>query len=198
MKKLLSAAAAVLLMTVTASADTAHVLKSPPIADVRPIIQVRSGDSEIDSDVDATLERFYRHVHGGRDLVARAAGVLIFPKIIKAGIGVGGEYGEGALRIRGATEGYYSNVAASVGFQLGIQQRAVVIIFVSYDALASFRRKDGWKIGVDGSVVLVNLGAGGSIDTDQLKHPVIGFILDEKGLMYNLTLEGSKISRINR
>ena len=66
------------------------------------------------------------------------------------------------------------------------------------DALRSFRRKDGWKVGVDGSVALITLGVGGSIDTNQIRQPVIGFILDEKGLMYNLTLEGSKISRISR
>ena len=66
------------------------------------------------------------------------------------------------------------------------------------DALGSFRRKDGWKVGVDGSVALITLGTGGSIDTNQITKPVIGFILDEKGLMYNLTLEGSKISRIKR
>ena len=154
--------------------------------------------AEIDGDVSATLAHFERHVSGGRDLVGRAAGVLVFPKIIKAGFGVGGEYGEGALLVRGRTEGYYNTVSASIGFQLGVEQRSVVLIFMTDDALASFRRKDGWSIGIDASVVVVTIGAGGSVDTNQLKHPVIAFILDEKGLMYNLTLEGSKISRMNR
>ncbi len=154
--------------------------------------------ADIDSDVNATLEKFYRHVEGGRGLVARAAGVLVFPSIVKAGIGFGGEYGEGALRIGGRTANYYNTVSASFGFQLGVQSRSVVIIFMTPDALASFERKDGWKIGVDGSVTLVTIGAGGSLDSNQIRKPVLGFILDAKGLMYNLTLEGSKISRIDR
>ncbi len=153
---------------------------------------------EIDADVDAALHRFYRTVPGARGLVRDAAAVLVFPSVVKAGMGFGGEYGEGALRRRGYTEGYYNTVSASVGFQLGVQARTVIILFMTENALASFQRKHGWKIGVDGSVALVTVGVGGSIDTNQIKKPVIGFILDQKGLMYNLTLEGSKISRIDR
>jgi len=153
---------------------------------------------EIDADVDATLSRFYHQVGGGRDLVHRAAGTLVFPSVVKAGMGIGGEYGEGALRIRGRTAAYFNTVSASVGFQLGVQARSVIICFMTEEALHSFRRKNGWKIGVDGSVALITLGAGGSVDTNQIKQPVVGFILDNKGLMYNLTLEGSKISRISR
>ncbi len=154
--------------------------------------------AEIETDVNATLSRFYLNVNGSRDLASRAAGILVFPSIVKAGIGIGGEYGEGAMRINGKTAGYYNSVSASVGFQLGVQTRSVIIMFMTEDALRSFRRKNGWKVGVDGSVALVTLGVGGAVDTNQIRKPVIGFILDEKGLMYNLTLEGSKISRISR
>ena len=154
--------------------------------------------AEINGDVDATLNRFYRNVAGSQDLANRAAGVLVFPSIVKAGIGIGGEYGEGALRIKGKTADYYNSVSASVGFQLGVQARSVIIMFMTDDALARFRRRGGWKVGVDGSVALITLGAGGALDSNQIGKPVIGFILDEKGLMYNLTLEGSKISRIRR
>lgn len=159
--------------------------------------QAASGP-EIDADVDATLSRFYHQVGGARDLTHRAAGVLVFPSIVKAGMGIGGEYGEGALRIRGRTAAYFNSVSASIGFQLGVQARSVIICFMTDDSLQAFRRKNGWKVGVDGSVALITLGAGGSVDTNQIKQPVVGFILDNKGLMYNLTLEGSKISRINR
>lgn len=152
----------------------------------------------IDADVDAALSRFYRTVGGARELVEDAAGVLVFPSVIKAGIGFGGEYGEGALRRHGHTDDYYNLVSASVGFQLGVQTRTVIILFMTEEALWNFRRKHGWKVGVDGSVALVTVGVGGSIDTNQIRRPVIGFILDQKGLMYNLTLEGSKISRIDR
>ncbi|MDX2202021.1 MAG: YSC84-related protein [Hyphomicrobiaceae bacterium] len=153
---------------------------------------------EIDADVNATLSRFYYQVNGAHDLVRRAAGTLVFPSIVKAGFGIGGEYGEGALRVRGRTAGYFNSVSASVGFQLGVQARSVIIVFMTEDALASFRSKHGWKVGVDGSVALVTIGAGGSLDSNQIRQPVVGFILDNKGLMYNLTLEGSKISRIAR
>jgi lipid-binding SYLF domain-containing protein len=120
----------------------------------------------------------------------------VFPSVLKAGFGVGGEYGEGALVIGGRNAGYYNTVSASIGFQLGAQARSIVILFMTRDALASFQRIYGWKVGVDGSVAILTASAGGSIDTNLF--PVIGFILDAKGLMYNLTLEGSKITRIWR
>ena len=154
--------------------------------------------AEINAGVSATLDRIYRTIPGTRDLAGRAAGVLVFPTVVKAGIGVGGEYGEGALRMGGKTVGYYNTIAASVGLQLGAQARSVVIMFMTADALANFQRLDGWKVGVDGSIALITVGAGGSIDSNKITNPIIGFILDNKGLMYNLTLEGSKITRIER
>jgi lipid-binding SYLF domain-containing protein len=153
---------------------------------------------EINASVNATLDRFYRQTPGARELSARAAGVLVFPTVLKAGFGVGGEYGEGAMRVGGKTVGYYNTISASFGFQLGAQARSVIIMFMTPEALAGFRRVEGFKVGVDGSVAIIVVGAGGSIDTDKVTSPVIGFILDPKGLMYNLTLEGSKITRISR
>lgn len=166
---------------------------------VAAVPQVRAASAvEINADVDATLTRFYKQIGGSYELTQQAAGVLVFPSVVKAGIGIGGEYGEGALRIGGRTAAYFNIISASVGFQLGVQARSVVILFMTQQALERFRRTDGWKVGVDGSVAIVTLGVGGAIDTNTVKRPVIGFILDQKGLMYNLTLEGSKISRINR
>lgn len=154
--------------------------------------------AEINADAYATMQKFEGRVRGGQDLSRRAAGILVFPSVVKAGFGVGGEYGEGVLLIGGQPAAYYNTVSASVGFQLGAQARSVVIMFMTQQALNSFRNKQGWKVGVDGSVAIVTLGVGGAIDTNTINKPVIGFILDQKGLMYNLTLEGSKISRINR
>jgi len=154
--------------------------------------------SEIDAAVAETLGDFYRQVRGSRELVSRSAAVLVFPTVIKAGIGFGGEYGEGALLSQGRTVAYYNTVSASFGFQLGAQARSVIIVFMTQEALAGFRRIDGWKVGIDGSVALVTVGVGGSIDTNRIASPIVGFIFDGKGLMYNLTLEGSKISRIWR
>ena len=152
----------------------------------------------IDADVDVALGRFYRHVRGSRQLVRKAIAVLVFPTVIKAGMGIGGEYGEGALRIRGRTVAYFNTISASFGFQLGAQARSVIIMFMTNDALDQFRSTDGWKVGVDGSVAVVTVGVGGSIDTNRITSPIVGFIFDGKGLMYNLTLEGSKISQIYR
>jgi lipid-binding SYLF domain-containing protein len=152
----------------------------------------------IDADVRETMTDFFAKVGGARELVARSAAVLVFPTVIKAGVGIGGEYGEGALMTRERTMDYYNIVSASIGFQLGAQARSVIIVFMTPEALASFRRTQGWKIGVDASVAIVTVGAGGSIDTSRIASPIVGFIFDNKGLMYNLTLEGSKISRIRR
>ena len=152
----------------------------------------------IDDEVDGALRRFYRHVHGSRELVREATGVLVFPSVIKAGMGIGGEYGEGALRIRGRTIAYFNTISASFGFQLGAQARSVIILFMTDEALDHFRSTDGWKVGVDGSVAIITVGIGGSIDTNKITSPIVGFIFDGKGLMYNLTLEGSKISQIDR
>ena len=147
--------------------------------------------------VDATLRAFYSRVKGSRDLVGRAAGVLVFPRIYKAGVGFGGEYGEGVLLVRGRRVASYNSVSASVGFQLGVQARSVIILFMTEEALARFSRTYGWKVGVDGSVAVITVGAGASVDTDRIANPVVGFIFDNKGLMYNLTLEGTKITRIS-
>jgi len=153
--------------------------------------------AEIEADANETLHSFVRQVSGARELANKAAGILVFPSVIKAGIGFGGEYGEGILLNQQKVEGYYNLVSASFGFQLGVQQRSVIIMFMTQDALAGFEQRAGWKIGVDGSVAIITVGVGGTIDSDQVVSPVIGFVLDQKGLMYNLTLEGSKISRIN-
>jgi lipid-binding SYLF domain-containing protein len=157
-----------------------------------------SSAAAIDADVDATLREFSYRIAGGRELLHKAAAVLVFPTVIKAGMGFGGEYGEGALLVRGRTAGYYNTISASIGFQLGAQARSVIIAFMTPEALASFRRVKGWKVGVDGSVALITVGVGGSIDSSKIASPIVGFIFDGKGLMYNLTLEGSKITRIYR
>lgn len=153
---------------------------------------------EIDVKVDLALERFEKEVDGGARFLASAEGVLVFPSVIKAGIGIGGEYGEGALRINGKTVDYYSTAAASIGFQLGAQSKTVVLVFLDRKALNDFRSSSGWKAGVDGSVALIKLGAGGAIDTENIKDPIVGFVFSNKGLMYNLTLEGSKYTKLDK
>ena len=153
---------------------------------------------EIDVSVDVALERFEKDVGGAKQFLAGAKGLLVFPSVIKAGVGFGGEFGEGALRINGKTVSYYNTMAGSFGLQLGAQAKTIVIVFLDEDALSQFRKSEGWKVGVDGSVAVIAIGAGTSLDSSKLNQPIVGFILDQKGLMYNLTLEGSKFTRINK
>lgn len=153
---------------------------------------------EIDISVDVALENFKKEVGGADEFLANAKGYLVFPSVVKAGIGVGGEYGEGALRMGGTTVDYYSTASASIGFQLGVQKKSLILVFLSSEALEKFRNSEGWEIGVDGSVALVTVGAGGSIDTTSIKDPVVGFVFGQKGLMYNLTLEGTKITKLDK
>jgi lipid-binding SYLF domain-containing protein len=154
--------------------------------------------SKIDSRVERALAEFRDDIGGAEALLAKASGVLVFPSIKKAGIGVGGEYGEGALRVGGRSVAYYSTAAASIGFQLGAQARRQILVFLDQNALDRFRASDNWEIGVDGSVTVVTLDAGGSIDATKINQPIVAFIFDAKGLMYNLSLEGSKITRIHK
>ena len=153
---------------------------------------------EIDAEVRQALKEFRQHTSAGHELSQKAAGMLVFPSVVKAGIGVGGEYGEGALLVGGKPAAYYNIASASIGFQLGAQARSMIMLLMTGSALAKFRKSECWKAGVYRSVALATLGAGGSIDTETAKKPIIGFIFSNKGLMYNLTFEGSKITKIER
>jgi lipid-binding SYLF domain-containing protein len=159
--------------------------------------KAEAGKAEIDQDANEALHSFVAQVPGARELANKAAGILVFPSVVKAGFGIGGEYGEGILLNKDRVVGYYNIISASFGFQLGVQERTIIIMFMTQDALDGFDARAGWKVGVDGSVAIITVGIGGAIDTDKIVSPVIGFILDPKGLMYNLTLEGTKISRID-
>ena len=154
--------------------------------------------AKIDTDSNKALQVFREDVNGADVFLNQAAGYLIFPRVIKAGIGIGGETGEGALRVGGQTVAYYRTSAGSIGFQLGAQAKSIVIAFMTKESLQKFRNSSGWKVGVDGSVALIDLGAGKTIDSTNIKDPVVGFIFGSKGLMYNLTLEGSKISKLDK
>lgn len=152
----------------------------------------------IDAKVDAAIETFKEEVNGAEVFLGQSAGYLVFPRVIKIGIGFGGETGEGALRVRGRSVEYYRTTSGSFGLQLGAQAKSVVIAFMTLDSLDKFRNSSGWQVGLDGSVTLIDLGAGKRIDTGNIKDPVVGFIFGATGLMYNLTLEGTKISKLKK
>ncbi len=151
---------------------------------------------EIDVSVEVALDRFKNDVKGASEFLANAKGVLVIPNVIRIGFGLGGEYGEGALIVGGKTVDYYSTAAGSFGFQIGAQSKNIIIIFMDETALTKFRDGLGWRAGVDGSVALIDQGAGSSVDTNNLQHPIVGFVFGLKGLMVNLSLEGSKFTKL--
>ena len=163
-----------------------------------PLAAHAASKEEIDANVEEALATFYAESPAGKRLADSAVGMLVFPRVIKAGIGVGGEYGEGAFVVNGQTVDYYNTASASIGFQLGAQLKSQIIMFMTDDALNTFRNSDGWEAGVDGSVALVEFGAGGEISSNSAQAPIIGFIFSNKGLMYNLTFEGSKMTKLSR
>ena len=152
---------------------------------------------DIDAGVDVSLKTL-RSMNGGGDVIDKAKGLLVFPGVFKAGIGIGGEYGEGALRIQGKTVDYYSTAAASIGFQLGGEKKSIIIAFMTDEALKNFRDSQGWKIGADATVAVIALGAGTQISSQISNKPIVAFVFGEKGLMYDLSINGAKVTKIER
>jgi len=161
-------------------------------------VALAASAEKINRESDEALQVFKAQVDGADVFLNQAAGYLVFPRVIKVGIGVGGESGEGVLRVGGSTVAYYRTTSGSIGFQLGAQAKSIVIAFMTPQALESFRKSEGWKVGVDGSVALIDIGAGKTIDSQNVKDPVVGFVFGSKGLMYNLTLEGTKFTKLDK
>jgi lipid-binding SYLF domain-containing protein len=151
---------------------------------------------EIDVSVKDAMQRFTNANPAHGELLRKAVGVLVFPHITKAGAGIGGEHGNGALLKGGSSAGYYSLTSGSLGLTLGAGQRTEVLLFMTHDALAKFEASHTWNVGVDAQVALVSKGAGGEYDTNTLRKPILGFVFDEKGLIGDLSLKGTKIKRI--
>ena len=157
--------------------------------------------AELNAKVDEALHIFHSEVSGAEVFIQQAAGYLVFPRVIKAGFGIGAEIGEGALRVGGQSVGYYRTLSASIGLQFGAQAKSIIIAFMTDDALAEFRASSGWQAGIDASVALIDssvLAAGKQLNTSNLEDPVVAFIFGGKGLMYNATIEGTKISKIKK
>ena len=153
--------------------------------------------SVINTRVDAALNTFYAQGSNHRQLANKAAAVLVFPRVTKAGVGVGGEYGEGALEVNGATVGYYKVTGASVGATLGAEHRSEVILFMTDAAREKFMKSNGWTVGADTNLAVVK-GVGGEADTETLQHPVVAFVFGEKGLIADVSLEGEKVTKLHR
>jgi lipid-binding SYLF domain-containing protein len=153
--------------------------------------------AEIDAGADATLKTLYSSVAGSRELAAKASGILVFPKIYAAGLGIGGEYGEGALKVGNTTVGYYKSSSLTWGFQAGAQSKALIMMFMTQEALDKFRNSSkGWTAGADASVAVVKSGAQGTVDTSSARSAVNAFALTNAGLMAGVTIDGTKVSKL--
>ena len=154
--------------------------------------------NEINAKVNASLDRFVKEVKGAQEFLNAAKGVLIIPKVMQGGLVVGAEYGEGALRIGGKTVGYYNITAGSFGYQIGAQEKDIILVLMNDKVLEKFRTSENWQAGVDAEVTLIKVGADESIDTTKFKKPVVGFVFGQKGLMAGATIEGSKFTKLKK
>jgi lipid-binding SYLF domain-containing protein len=150
----------------------------------------------LDADVNAALNRLYKISPDAREMVAKSAGVLVFPSVVGGSFVVGAEYGRGALLQHGRIQGYYSLGAGSLGWQIGAQSKAIIYVFNTSDALQKFLSSEGWVAGVDATVAVAHIGANGSIDSETAKQPVVGFVMSNAGLEAGVSLQGAKITKI--
>jgi lipid-binding SYLF domain-containing protein len=144
--------------------------------------------AEINAGADAALNKLFAEDPAARTLADQAKGIAIFPNIVKGGLGVGAETGDGVLRTGGESVAYYNTSSASIGLQAGAQSYSQVLMFLTDEALAGFRDSAGWEAGVDGS---------GEIDTTNIADPVVGFVFGDEGLMADAAIEGSKYTRLD-
>ena len=152
--------------------------------------------AEIDASIESAIERFTNEIQGGQTYLDGARGILVIPKMIKAGLVLGVEYGEGALVVDNIKVQYYRAFSGSLGLQLGIGSKDLIILFYDDEAMDDFIYSSGWQVGVDGSVAILDMGAGGSLDSTEAQDPIVGFVFGHKGLIAGLSLEGTKFTKI--
>ena len=162
-----------------------------------PTAVAAASAAEISRDADAALAKLYREVPAAKSLASGAKAVLVFPSVVKGGLIVGGQYGDGALRKGGKTVGYYRTAAVSYGLQAGAQTFGYALFFMTDSALKYLDSSDGWEVGVGPSVVVLDEGLARSLTTTTARDDVYAFIFGQKGLMAGVGLQGSKITRIH-
>jgi lipid-binding SYLF domain-containing protein len=164
---------------------------------IAPLTAQAANKAEIDRDADAALKNLYSTEQVARMLGEKAVAVLIFPKIVKGGFVIGGQYGDGVLREGTTSIDYYRSISGSFGLQAGVQTFGYVLFFMKQDAVDYLKKSKGWEIGVGPSVVIVDKGAAKNLTTTTAKEDVYAFIFSQKGLMAGLGLQGTKITKIN-
>ena len=153
---------------------------------------------DLQKDSAQALQALYKTDPAAKLIAGRAKGILVFPKIVKAGLVFGGSYGEGVLMQRGRVTDYYNSVSASWGWQAGAETYAYIVFLMSDKAVRYLGRSKGWEIGVGPTVVVVNEGVAKNLSTSTLKDDAYAYITDQQGLMASVSIEGTKISKIRR
>ena len=160
-------------------------------------VSFAAGAGEISRDASAALQKLYASVPAAKALGANAQAILVFPKVTKAGLGVGGQFGEGALLQKGKAVAYYNTTGASVGLQAGAQQFGYAMFFMNANALAQLDKAGGFEVGVGPTVVVLDEGKAKTMTTTTAKDDIYAFIFGQKGLMAGLGIQGNKITKIN-
>lgn len=153
--------------------------------------------AKLASDANASLKKLYAKVPAAKTLGQKAHAILVFPSVTKAGLGIGGQYGEGALLQNGKAIGYYSTAGASVGLQIGAQKYGYAMFFMNPGAVAQLDKAEGFEVGVGPTVVVMDEGKAKSMTTTTMNDDIYAFIFGQKGLMAGLGIQGNKITKIN-
>lgn len=162
-----------------------------------PTTSTAATRAEINRDVDVALGKLYRTTPAAKKMARIAKGILVFPNIVQGGLIIGGQYGEGALRVNGKTKGYYNTIAASYGLQIGAQSFGYALFFLDKKSLAYLNKSDGWELGTSPSVVLVDKGIARTISTTTANSGIYAYFFDQKGLMADISIQGTKITAIH-
>ena len=151
---------------------------------------------EIDAAIESSLNRFTEEIQGAESYLEGARGILVIPRMWKAGVLLGFEFGEGALIVDGIKIQYYKALTTSVGLQVGVGSKDLIILFFDDTAMDNFLYSSGWEVGVDGAVALFSRGAAGAVDSITFKDPIVGFVFGQKGLIAGVSIEGTKFTKI--
>jgi lipid-binding SYLF domain-containing protein len=168
------------------------------VALVAPHPAAAATAAELNREAQAALNSLYAKNPGAKKIGSESVAVLVFPSVIKAGLGIGGQYGEGVLFRGGKAAAYYNTAGASMGLQAGGQKYGYALFFLSEDNVKYLDRSEGFEVGVGPSVVVADQGLATSTTTTTVKDKIYAFIFDQKGAMYALGIQGNKITKIKK
>jgi lipid-binding SYLF domain-containing protein len=161
-----------------------------------PSASFAASASEIRRESRQALITLYKTTPGAEALAEKALGILVFPKVIKGGLIIGAQYGDGALREDGKTVAYYRSISGSIGLQAGAEAFGYVLLFMDEASLRYLKKSNGWKLGTGPTLVVLDKGFGKNLSTTTVRKGVYAFIFDQRGLMGGIGIQGSKISKI--